>query len=53
MNMGKIIAALLVVVAFAAGMQFGKKTGGAPVVTSAGEGATYGGSAQGDGATEG
>jgi parallel beta-helix repeat protein len=52
MNMGKFVAVLLIVVAFAAGMQFGKKTGGTPVVTSASEGASYGGSAAGDGATE-
>ena len=34
MNMGKFVAVLLIVVAFAAGMQFGKKTGGTPVVTT-------------------
>ena len=48
MNMGKVVAVLLVLAAFAAGMQFGKKSGGsAPLVTSASEGAAYGGSTAG------
>ena len=52
MNMGKILAVVLIVAAFAAGTQFGKKTGGsAPVGTSTSGGAAYGGSSAGDAAT--
>jgi hypothetical protein len=48
MNRGRILALVLVVVAFAAGLQWGKKTGGgAPVVTSSSGGAAYGGSISG------
>ncbi len=48
MNMGKLVAVVLVLVAFAAGMQFGKQAGGsAPVVTSTSGGAAYGGSTAG------
>ncbi len=52
MSMGRIIAVLLVVAAFAAGMQVGKKSGGEPVVTSSSGGASYGGPASGETATE-
>lgn len=45
MNMGRIVAVLLVVVAFAAGMQLGGKSA-APAVISSGAGASYGGAAE-------
>ena len=47
MTTGRILAIVLVVAAFAAGMQFGKKTGAPPVVTSASGGAAYSGSTAG------
>ena len=53
MSMGRIIAVLLVVAAFAVGMQVGKKSGGEPVVTSSSGGASYGGSASGEAAADG
>ena len=44
MNMGKVLAVILVVVAFAVGMQMGRNSAPAPVITSTGEGASYTGS---------
>ena len=47
MNKGKILAIVLVVLAFAGGLQLGRNSSGpATVITSSGEGATYGGAAQ-------
>ena len=47
MNRGKILAIVLVVLAFAGGLHLGSKSSGpATVITSSGEGATYGGAAQ-------
>jgi parallel beta-helix repeat protein len=46
MNMGKILAVVLVVVAFALGMYLGQGSGGPAVITSSGDGAAYQGASQ-------
>ncbi|MEM0954034.1 MAG: parallel beta-helix domain-containing protein [Pseudomonadota bacterium] len=53
MSMGKIVGVVLIAVAFAAGMQLGRSTSApAPVITSSGAGASYGGSSAGDATAE-
>ncbi len=46
MNMGKILAIVLVVIAFVIGMQMGRNSGAPVVVTGTGGGAAYGGASQ-------
>jgi pectin methylesterase-like acyl-CoA thioesterase len=46
MNMGKVMAIVLVVVAFVVGLQVGGKNNAPAVVTSAGEGVAYQGAAE-------
>ena len=43
MNMAKVVAAVLVVAAFAIGIQMGRSSAPAPVITGTGQGASYGG----------
>ncbi len=53
MNRGKILAVVLVIAAFAAGMQLGRNSADtAAVVTSSSGGAAYGGSTAGDAASD-
>ncbi|MEP5764152.1 MAG: parallel beta-helix domain-containing protein [Halieaceae bacterium] len=52
MNMGKIVAIVLVVAAFGFGVQLGRNSAEPAAVISSGSGASYGGSSAGDGASE-